>query len=87
VPHVYFPVWQRPVGAFAVVLRSRSSPAVLAESLRKTVQAVDPQLAIFGVRTMEEMLDGSLAQHRFSAQESQWIPRAHTENEARKQLR
>jgi len=68
VPHVYYPAYQRPVRAFAVVLRSPRNPAFLAESLRKTVQAVDPQVAIFGVRTMEEMLDGSLAQHRFSAQ-------------------
>jgi ABC-type antimicrobial peptide transport system permease subunit len=51
-----------------VVLRSPRNPAFLAESLRKTVQAVDPQVAIFGVRTMEEMVDGSLAQQRFSAQ-------------------
>jgi putative ABC transport system permease protein len=68
VPHVYHPVYQRPVRAFAVILRSPRNPAFLAESLRKTVQGVDPQVAVFGVHTMEDMLDGSLAQHRFSAQ-------------------
>jgi putative ABC transport system permease protein len=68
VPHVYYPIYQRPVRAFAVVLRSPRNPAFLAESLRKTLQVIDPQVAVFGVRTMEDMLDGSLAQHRFSAQ-------------------
>jgi putative ABC transport system permease protein len=68
VPHVYYPVYQRPVRAFAVVLRSPRNPAFLAESLRRTLQGIDPQVAVFGVRTMEDMLDASLAQHRFSAQ-------------------
>jgi putative ABC transport system permease protein len=48
VPHVYSPVYQRPVRAFAVALRSQRNPAYLAESLRKTVQSIDPTVAVFG---------------------------------------
>ena len=36
--------------------------------LRREIQLVDPDLPVFNVRTMNEVIDGSLASRRFSAQ-------------------
>src|SRR5579871_2472006 len=35
---------------------------------RREVQAVDPNLPVFGVRALDDMLSDSLSQRRFSAQ-------------------
>jgi putative ABC transport system permease protein len=51
-----------------VVLRSQSNPASLGEAARREVQAVDPNLPVFGVRALDDMLSDSLSQRRFSAQ-------------------
>lgn len=48
--------------------RTTNSPAGLTESLRREVQKVDPDLPVFGVRTLEEVLARSLAQRRFQLQ-------------------
>ena len=68
VPHVYHSIYQRAGKSFGVVVRSPRDPGPLAEPVRRAVQSVDPTLPVFGVRRMEEMVDASLAQHRFSAQ-------------------
>jgi putative ABC transport system permease protein len=36
--------------------------------IRREIQAVDPNLPVFNVRTMNEVIDGSLASRRFSAE-------------------
>jgi putative ABC transport system permease protein len=40
----------------------------LGESLRREVQAVDPNLPVFGIRTFSSVVSTSLTPHRFSAQ-------------------
>lgn len=68
VPHVYFSIYQRPSKVLGVVLRSRSDPAALGEAARREIQAVDPNLPVFAVRTLQSAIDTSVAQQRFSAQ-------------------
>jgi predicted permease len=68
VPHLYFPIFQRASKVLGVVLRGSADPSTLAEAARREIQAVDPNLPVFGVRTLNEMVAGSLAQQRFSAQ-------------------
>jgi putative ABC transport system permease protein len=58
----------RPNQKVARCTERASDPAPLAESARREIQAVDPDLPVFGVRTLHGMLDASLAQRRFSAQ-------------------
>jgi putative ABC transport system permease protein len=36
--------------------------------IRREIQALDPDLPVFNVRTMNEVIDGSLASRRFSAE-------------------
>jgi putative ABC transport system permease protein len=67
-PHLYFSAYQRSNVAMTVFLRTTANPASLVEPLRREVQAVDPDLPVFGARTMEEVVARSFAQRRFQLQ-------------------
>jgi predicted permease len=70
-PHIYRPIYQFPGSrAFPRSVTVRTSlPATSLEPLiRREIQAVDPDLPVFNVRTMNEVIDGSLASRRFSAE-------------------
>jgi putative ABC transport system permease protein len=49
----------------SVALRTNGDPLSLISAARGEVQKMDPDLAIFNVKTMEGLVDGSLAQPRF----------------------
>jgi putative ABC transport system permease protein len=65
-PTMYFSTRQLVWSPMAVIVRSASDIAV-APTIRKAVAAIDPQLAVFSVRTMEAMLDADAAQPRLTA--------------------
>jgi putative ABC transport system permease protein len=67
-PHLYFPIFQNPSYAMAVYLRTDTNPMSLAKSLREQVQAVDPNLPVFGERAMTDVVADSLGQRRFAMQ-------------------
>lgn len=67
-PHLYFPIIQAPGYAMAVYVRTTGNPAGLAQAVRQQVQAVDPNLPLFGEQTMEDLVSASLAQRRFAMQ-------------------
>ena len=67
-PHVYLSIYQFNFRAVRLVLRTTAAPTALENAVRQEIQAVDPQLPVFGVRTMKEVVAGALAQRRFSAQ-------------------
>jgi putative ABC transport system permease protein len=70
-PHIYRPIYQFPGSrAFSrsVTVRTSLSAASLEPQIRREIQAVDPDLPVFNVRTMNDVIDGSLASRRFSAQ-------------------
>jgi predicted permease len=67
-PHIYLSILQSPNYAMAVYLRTDGRPSSLTQALRQQVQAVDPALPVFGERTMEELVQTSLAQRRFTLQ-------------------
>lgn len=52
-PTLYLPFAQRPVPRFTAVLRGGPDPLALAEPLRETVRALDPELAVYWLRTVE----------------------------------
>jgi len=70
-PHIYRPIYQF-AGSRAlsknVMVRTSLSAASLEPQIRREIQAVDPNLPVFNVRTMNEVIDGSLAARRFSAE-------------------
>jgi putative ABC transport system permease protein len=67
-PHVYLPFYQNPNYAMAVFVRTEGHPEGLAGALREQVQAVDPDLPVFGEQTMDQLVSDHLAQRRFAMQ-------------------
>jgi predicted permease len=65
-PHIYFSIYQRSDLAMTVFLRARNDPSGLADALRRRVAQVDPDLPIFGVRTLDKVVAASMAQRRFA---------------------
>jgi predicted permease len=60
-PGVYFPLPNRPVSSLTIALKTGGDPSALAASSRAAVRELDPDLAVFQVRSMEEVLRRSLA--------------------------
>jgi putative ABC transport system permease protein len=70
-PHIYRPIYQFPGPrslSLSVTVRTSLPAASLEPLIRREIQAVDPDLPVFNVRTMNEVIDGSLASRRFSAE-------------------
>ena len=67
-PHLYLPILQSPAKAMAVYLLTDTNPLSLTQSLREQVHAVDPNLPVFGERTMADVISDSLAQRKFAMQ-------------------
>ena len=70
VPQIYLSLYQAPsAGAskeLAIFLRGRLDPAATPVELREQVQAVNPELPVFGAQTLNDALSTSLSERRFS---------------------
>jgi putative ABC transport system permease protein len=64
VTEMYRPIAQTATPLFTLAIRTDGDPAALTPSARATVQALDPNLPIYDVRTMEDRIAGSFAQTR-----------------------
>jgi predicted permease len=53
-PLIYLPSCQRPLAGMSVVARTRVPPAMLGQSFRREVQAMDDDLPVFALRTLDE---------------------------------
>ena len=53
-PVIYVPYRAKPMGAYAILARAGVSPTSLTSAVRKEIQAIDGELAVFGVATLEE---------------------------------
>ena len=67
VPHIYVPIFQNPGRILSVVLRTSLTATTLEPQIRREIQSIDPGLPVFGVSSMNDIIDGSLASRRFSA--------------------
>jgi putative ABC transport system permease protein len=63
-PTAYYPWWQRVPDDGALVLRTTGSPNSAAGALRAALHSEDPQLPVRSIRTMDEVVDLSVAQRR-----------------------
>jgi predicted permease len=63
--HAYYPYWQRVPGDVTLVARTAADPRTVAGALRIALRGVDPRLPVPAFRTMEEVVDRSVAQRRF----------------------
>jgi putative ABC transport system permease protein len=65
-PEIDVPFWQSPEPSARIEVRTSGDPASVANSLAASVQSMDPDLAMEQVRTMDQLVDASLAGERFS---------------------
>jgi putative ABC transport system permease protein len=63
---LYTPSNQRPSYASVLYMRTAVDPAIVGEAIRREVQAVDPNIPVFDVRTMEDVVAKYLGERRFA---------------------
>lgn len=60
----YFPLSQNPAGGFSFVARTTLSPEAAADAIRKEIAAIDPEMPLFNVQTMDARMSESLVSRR-----------------------
>ena len=65
-PQLFLPIAQTPQRAMLLLARTTGSPAALSGPIRRAVTALDPDLPVSDIRTLDERLDQSIAQPRVS---------------------
>ena len=63
----YFPESQNPDTETFVVVRTGSDPEAISASVVSEIHAVDPGIAVTGIKTMQQRLYDSLARQRFAS--------------------
>ena len=66
VPEINIPFAQAPVAQSSMVIKTSGDPKVVMKSVAAAVNAVDPDLPVAGVRTIDDIVSESLAIDRFS---------------------
>jgi putative ABC transport system permease protein len=66
-PHLYLPLRQWPVSSMAVALKCAVPPESLVEAAAARVHAVDPNMPVSKIRTLDEIVARSISQPRFYA--------------------
>jgi putative ABC transport system permease protein len=64
---LYLPFLQDSAPAFTLVLRSDADPAALSTALRGAVRAANPELPVYSVRTLGEVVSDRTAERRLAA--------------------
>jgi predicted permease len=63
----YFPQQQQPDPRMFLAVRTSSEAAGLSSAVVSQIHAADPDVVVYGIRTMQERLHDSLARQRFSS--------------------
>jgi putative ABC transport system permease protein len=66
-PHLYVPQAQNPSPVLTFVIRTDGDPMGLVPSVREAIRNIDPEQPVFNVRTLEDVVTGSVAAQRFNA--------------------
>ncbi len=64
---IYLPIAQSPPRTATIVLRVTGEPTALAPLARRVIHALDPELAVFGVESLPQVLARSIWQPRLQA--------------------
>ena len=67
-PHIFLPARQLPINSMTVYIQTEATPEALEGVIRREIQAVDPDLPVFGVRSLRSSIAASLAARRFAMQ-------------------
>jgi putative ABC transport system permease protein len=65
-PYIYVAEPQAPPYGSVVYVRTAGDPGTLGEAIRREVQAVDPTVPVFGIRTMDDIVAKNLGARRFA---------------------
>jgi putative ABC transport system permease protein len=65
-PELYLPYAQRPTPNQTLVIRADSEPAAMVAAVRGEVRSLDKDLPLYGIKTMENYLDESVAARRLN---------------------
>lgn len=65
-PEINVPFWQSPWPQAGIEVRTAGDPASVTKSIAAAVQSVDPDLPLDQVKTMDQLVDESLAGDRFA---------------------
>lgn len=65
-PQLFFPVYQRSSMGLTIFLRMADDSAPRPETIRREIVAIDPDLPVFGVRPLDDVVAASLAPRRFA---------------------
>ncbi len=63
---VYFPFEQYVARNMFMVIRTTRDPAEMTSAITKEIQALNPEMPVFDVSTMDQRLHDSLARRQFS---------------------
>jgi putative ABC transport system permease protein len=66
VPAYWFPISQQAFNQVSVVLKTSADPLAMAPAAAATLRAVDPELPLAEIRTMDAIVDAALAERRFA---------------------
>ena len=66
IPQIFLSLYQRRPKDLAIFLRGQLNPAATPLALRKQVQLINPELPVFGAQTLDDMVNASLSERRFS---------------------
>jgi putative ABC transport system permease protein len=64
IPEMYHPIAQTAVPGFTFVVRTAGDPTAMTAAARGVLHAIDPNLPIYEIRTMDERIAASFAQTR-----------------------
>jgi putative ABC transport system permease protein len=64
-PQLFLPYDQLPMESLGVVVRSTADPRTVAAAVQGTVRALDPDLPVYGLQPMTELVAGATSQSRF----------------------
>jgi len=68
VPHIFRPIYQESGRSMSVVARTPLPASLLESKIRSEIESVDPALPVFNIRSMNDVMDVSVAPRRFSAE-------------------
>jgi putative ABC transport system permease protein len=65
-PHIYVPIYQASDYAMSILLRTSTPPGAQMRALERGVRTVDPDLSVFAIRTMDQVVSRSMGTRRFA---------------------
>jgi predicted permease len=66
VPHIYLSDFEAPSYSSVIYARTARDPGTIGDAIRREVQAVDPDVPVYAVRSMDEVVARSMAERRFA---------------------